>query len=422
MNSFNKLVTQVWRPFLDFGPNHAGFKSDINKVRCFWSGENRVFLLPGLKRPIRWHEKMDGLIISQCAIPAITFNSIEIFHYSKGGYIYPRIDPNHYSSEKLPEKLYVQWLDTSPIIKPVNKRALGMCGIPILKNGEISFLDGKPIIQNFMTDLIDGVILPIKKIDETKEVIEANFNDEDLLNYMMTTDPNGMIVPELNKLKKFEMVIKGNRKVLFKDEATMRTYGIFSIEWPAPFCCFFPKILSPEILFHHVFVMRRCLWYYQNGHYKFAKRVAENWVQLLCSTTSTGFEHAWLGPRLSLPKEVILEEAEYSLGIKLNENGDFNRMINSNQYNYISKNPVSVNWSLGWLGFFWKQLLDDITEQKGIKFCELCGRILYGKRSDARFCSKEDNPECRQKYDSLRQRQAYIRNGMNEDFPNLNGG
>jgi hypothetical protein len=63
----------------------------------------------------------------------------------------------------------------------------------------------------------------------------------------------------------------------------------------------------------------------------------------------------------------------------------------------------------GWPGYFWWELQQDRIEQRSLRRCSQCGRLLRGGRSDKQFCTREENPRCYCEHNTTIQRRSRAR-------------
>ncbi len=57
-----------------------------------WLGEDKIWLIPGLKEVKRWSSQVEIFTYRECAIPSETFNAVTIVNVSKQRAMYPPVE------------------------------------------------------------------------------------------------------------------------------------------------------------------------------------------------------------------------------------------------------------------------------------------------------------------------------------------
>lgn len=172
-------------------------------------------------------------------------------------------------------------------------------------------------------------------------------------------------------------------------------------EWPAPFNHLF-LTSDGDLLLHHS-RMRKLLKMKNEGHREIAIHEAEQWVGQLTRVSSASYYDAVFAPKAAEDLADAQNEFQRLHGF---EEGPFEITLESPRARRrMYRNNVQVTLCIGWLGYFWLCLLDDLRRDI-VNSCKLCGSLFKATRQDKRVCSAKDNPECRRNYDRNRQRKS----------------
>jgi len=90
------------------------------------------------------------------------------------------------------------------------------------------------------------------------------------------------------------------------------------------------------------------------------------------------------------------------------ESNSIDELKGSPEFLQSMTDQTAVVRVFGWVGYFWWEFLQDLSDYKTIGICERlgCGSVLTGGHRDRRFCTKEENPECFRRRNADAQRRS----------------
>ncbi|OIJ16501.1 hypothetical protein BKP45_21070 [Anaerobacillus alkalidiazotrophicus] len=364
---------QIWLPLFNISWETPSFSRDVERAQRSWDGEDRIWLIPGLKEVKRWSIKEGLSTFNECAIPSETFNNITIVNVSKNRTFFPQ-EGNGIPGEwggNFPENLLNLWVSSNPTFISIDNKF--KMNIPFFINDKVAY---KEVIRT----MPPGPIIPITKVDKEDLLVELkwtpNNNIESISPEVESSEFFGKYKWEKEPKNTFNLAVNDGGKKAFHT----------AILWKQPIQEMFPLGGGIDLLNHNSY-LRRCLKDKQKNKVNIALQASR-----LTTVGWTTLEKQMVFPALySGCMKNLLFEIEGSFDIEVNS---FEELTEHELYTETFHSRIEVTRIFGWEGYFWWQLNNLVNvENKSIKTCELCEGMISGK-IDKRYCSKKENPDC----------------------------
>lgn len=368
---------QLWLPLLNVSWDTPSFSRDIQRAQREWLGEDKVWLLPGLKETKRWCLQAGVSTYKECAIPSESFNVITIADVSNNTGMYPPVDtalPKDWNG-KLPHNLLDLWLNSDdPAFGSTNNH---------FKMNLPFFSDEKVFFREVDVGFSPGPSFPIADINEENNEIRLKWPPDDS-NIIESISPEAESREVFGKYRWEEEPVTNGLNTVVNENGRKATHTI--LLWDFPFKEMFPLGGGMDLL-----NQKQQLKYYALHAEKNQNRIAEQ----VSKFTSQGW--TTLENQLILPTLVTegLEEVFFNIESRFNiEVDSFKDLLNHKKYDEVFREMIPVTRIFGWEGYFWWELNNLVNKRgKSIKSCALCGNIITG-RIDKEFCSKTENSAC----------------------------
>jgi hypothetical protein len=365
---------QVWAPCLGMNAFDPASRRDYQRAQIEWQGEDRLWLLPDLSEPVRWVEGSGPLSLAQLAIPAETFEVIDIVNIDRFGHSFPPLLQEASGPAPLPPALYQRWLTAEVSLQPVVE-ALSL-KVPVFEGGHVKY-------EQRRIELEPGSFIPIAVMDELARSVSTHWPPAS------SSLPRPSVSPETEGRIADEVAVAGSLHVIAR--------------WAAPFDRLLPLAADADFL-HQRAMMRALLTAARSkeGRER-AVRQAAVWTGLLLGQGESTVERSLFLPSLARGVEACLMDFEGSYGVAAN---DLAELMASARARQILSTPVPVPRAFGWLGLFWLELLADLRTHTTLATCERCGGLIRGGHRDRLFCSRQENVDCFRSRQAGRQRRS----------------
>jgi hypothetical protein len=382
-----RLPVQVWTPFFWRSPFEEGHARDVRRARREWKGEARVWLSPDFKEVTRWTRVDQGITVRECVVPSETVNYFVITHIDSHGQVFPFLP--------LPEDwhgsvsgAYTRWLRESGKIYLLNSEYVPML-MPVIKDGKVS-------IVNAPIRLEPGAITP--HVNLKGDVLEMTWQKSG--NAAMLT-PNQEVEVVQGPARYERRIIDGKEMLVAVSEKNPNLWAFgMDVGWDKPFSYMFGEGGGMDLAMHQG-IFRQCIRDLQEGQTAKVLAEAETWLSVFTSPGETSIWHSWFAPMAQANAEGALIEVEerYNLAADTIE-----ELHQSEAFHQIIWDSVEVVVAQDWLGYLWWDFYQDVQERVTIRYCEACGRVIRGGHRDRQFCSRQENPECFRKRNTISQR------------------
>lgn len=388
MTNTAQSAVQVWAPAIELSPYDDTSSRDLHRAREAWGGEDRLWLLPGLPRSVRWKS---GAAFWERAVPAEQFNVINIHHVDEGGRMYPQLEKPARWQRGLPKHLYRLWIQSRPrLSRAVTKYRIQA---PKFEGESVSYVyrefnvgSGLPIPG--AVDVERGEVrlgwphhlAPISPETESERLYGTPRSQEDLKEENVlhaTALPNDSRITGLH----------------------------FSLEWPAPFNELFFTGGGADRLWHQA-QMARLVRLAEEGQRKRALRDTRVWLSRFSEVAEAPLDKAWFLPKALADTELALYEVFANYEIRAS---DLNELASFDKFRDLMSKNVPVTRVFGWVGYFWWELSRDLQAGLSIRRCQHCGNAIVGGRRHRRYCNRQENPTCYRDRNKLAQQESRSR-------------
>ncbi len=383
---------QVWALMFEISPFEEAFSRDLQRAKREWRDEDRIWLIPGAERVARWPVGEGGRF-SECLIPSETMNLISVIHVDEGRRTYPPIGLPEDWPNLLPEGLYWQWLNATPLITEGPKSL--RLRIPVARGERVSYVE-----ETFYMEA--GPIMPIAGVDEQARLTLLAWPQagaEAVAPVSPETESRQFFGP----LRRERVRADGQdiEVVVPEQDSQFRALNVW-LRWPEPFGALFPTGGGADLLYHRG-LMRSYLDELRDGRYEKILRETEGWVSLFTGEAQAPLGKAWFMPKvLANPDEVLLvAEVRYDIAADSLE-----ELVRSKRFQEVERTPIMVRQVRGWLGYFWWEFYCDLSRHVTIRLCQNCGGVIRGGHADRQCCTRLENLECHRQRNAEAQRRG----------------
>ncbi len=361
------------------------WRHDLVRAQRHLRREARLWLLPWAEGDVRrWMvTDRDGTCRYEAAIPSDSFNVIDVLHVNPRAFFYHKEArvPSAWG-HSVPDDLLPSWLNAMPGLAVADPEPKVCMEIPqlgeevVYTRREVPLRPGLAIpTEPYRPEILPRLAewLPPRSAEE--EVSERTYAGR----FWCSGLPDGRAV----------------------------STGVW---WPEPFRSMLPFGDGLYTLQHHQHEMLHCLDLMNEGRHADALGVARTHVAALTSKAESTLEQAWFLPLVMEDEKEALAAAELDHGLRY-QDCDLDELSDAlahPDYHRVMNQPFPVTRVLGWQGFLWLRLLEDLLDSQGVRLCEFCGAIIRG-RADKKYCSEEENPACHSARNAKRQRDYYAR-------------
>ncbi len=383
---------QIWALLFEISPFEEAFSRDLQRAQREWRDEDRIWLIPGAEQVARW-DVGEGGRFSECLIPSETMNLISVIHVDEGRRTYPPVGLPEDWPNPLPEGLYRQWLNATPLIMEGPKSL--RLSIPVASGEGVSYVE-----ETF--DMEAGPIMPIAGVDE-----QARFT-------LLAWPPAGAdavppVSPETESrdffgpLRRQRVLADGEQieVVVPEQDPGFRALNVW-LRWPGLLGALFPTGGGADLVYHHQ-LMRRYVDELRDGRYEKILRETEGWVSLFTGEVQAPLGKAWFMPKVLVNPEGALLEVEGWFDIAADT---LEELVRSTRFQQLERTPVKVRQVRGWLGYFWWEFYCDLSRHVTILLCQNCGRVIRGGHADRQYCTRLENLECHRQRNAEAQRRG----------------
>ena len=353
-----------------------------------WKGEDRIWLDPRAKKPVRWQanrEELSGLLI-----PSDQVNVIDVWHVDDHSRISPQSNLASRGDGSLEGGVYPQWLDQKPEIyyqpdETLRLRFPRVEGDSNVFREEILRIRPGPLTPAVET--IDNESIRVGwSTDRAPSIVDMQVELEQATGTAyFKKDEDGHLLAASDQLP---------------EHLAMST----NLMWVSPLDDLFPAGGTVEHL-HHLDLMRNCIEKLEQGKKEEALTESERWVSHFSGRISSYQYLAWFLPIRAATESQGENEILFDVDAKFDVSANsLAELRNIPKFVEVMNSRVEVTWIDGWLGYMWWEIHQDIRESVGVRPCEQCGNILRGGRRNRQFCRANENQQCYRERNKIRQR------------------
>lgn len=345
---------QVWSTVLPKYILDEEYRRDLHRAEMYYKRENLIFFSIEVEKVGKWIEHYKNVSPYCMGIPADAINVITVYHIDKLGNIFPPIP----TIDKIRKGLYIDWLNSEFEIIPENE--------------PFELISRRLTKKYAYTEKIS--------ISPDIAYIKSYKSMSNLWRYNLEK-----ILP-----KKIISIIKENESSCFR------------IIFPEPFDFIFPTGGGIYTLYNY-YLMKRYLELSLKNKDLMVKIIRSEKTPYLSEISST-INRSWFMPKLySKTTNILLEiQGKFSLEFKSKKEA-----MSSIKFMKKIRHNIVIKRIYGWIGYFWWEFYQDLIKKSTVKICKNCGTIINGGRSNRKYCSKEENPDCWKERAALRQKTKY---------------
>ena len=387
----NRPPVQLWLPLFGHSPRIPEVGRDIERAFSSWQGEHRLWLLPGLSERRLWVHEQAGVRFLEAAIPSESFDRIDVLHVDADRRVYAPARNLQFLGDagyRLPQRFYQKWVNCDLGVRAGQPRAIELL-VPRFKGErvELRLEELKVDPDGIMDTYVDGdrwmntwpprdSNLP-KSISPDAE--SANFHGRAYYHPTETIRLGDQDWPLVTSEKRSARALP------------------LMFWWEPPFDeCFFNGG-GLDVVYARLAIQRLAT----EGDRRRTVEVAGAQAAPYLSEGQSTVEKTWFLPRVVADGE---QNALFDLASKYDlDLPELLEVWDHPQYREIAEQPVEVLRAWGWAGYFWYELLRDLERGERVRACARCGKVIAGG-GNKRYCSAEDDIECRRAYDRDRRR------------------
>jgi hypothetical protein len=370
---------QLWLPLLSDNLSSPEAQRDARRAMEAWSGELKVWLLPELKKPVRWYEGIGEIRFPVLAVPAEHTDLLRVYHIGSSGRVWGPA-----SNSIFPDRLdgYLDaWLNLLRLeggLSYYHAPQSITTAVPRVTKKGVRFRKSK-------FGLIPGPTWQLDRIDRGSRVVTLKWPPDD--RKLVTVSPEAESSEYFGPLRRTDQ--EGLPTVVSERDPKFRSLHLICM-LPKPLKQLAPYGVGMDTLFGHAQMVS--IARLSKSDPMGALRKARDAAGIYVTEGQTTQELAWLLPTM---KEVGVERGLQAAWFRfdLQEHRTLKEAMNSPAWREELKKPIPIRRAWGILGLFWSLLLDRLERSQPFNFCEKCGRPI-SSRKGRRFCGRKGNRDC----------------------------
>jgi hypothetical protein len=374
-----KQPIQLWLPWLADNLSSREAQRDARRAMEVWKGELKVWLLPELKKPVRWYEGKGKIRFPVLAIPAEHTDRLSVYHIGSNGQVCG--PASHSLSPMGLDGLLDAWLNLNSL-----EGGIKFYGAPETITIEVPRVTKKGVrYRNSEFRLVPGPTWPIVGVDDKSRVVKIKWPPD-----AMSVGP---VSPEAESAEHYGPLRRADQEgvptaISYKDPTFRSLHTICML--PKPLEQLAPFGVGIDTLFGQA-QMARFAQLSATDRTEALKKAREA-ARIYLDGGQTTQELAWIFPTIQ-EKGVDggLQAAWFRLNLK--DHRTLEGAMNSPAWRAEAMKLVPIRRAWGVLGLFWSLLLDRLDGNEIFNICEHCGRIITARKGK-RFCGNKDNLVC----------------------------
>lgn len=372
---------QLWLPTFTANLSESRYQRDARRAMGSWTGESRVWLLPGLKKEARWFEPIgDGeFCVPVLAIPSEHLNRLDVYHIGETGAVWG-IEPSRFPDSHV-DGLLDAWLNLFGLDEKVTydyaPEAITL-RVPRIQGLDVTYEDRE-------LHRVPGPTFPITEFE--KESRHWRFR------WPPDSGHPAPISPDAES-SQYYGPMKPDREGQVPIAISERDPKIRSLQvifrLPKPFERLISYGVGMDMLYGHV--QMRELAQQSARSAQGVSRKAKDAAAPYLTEGQTSRALAWLFPTLV---ELGVESALRHVWLRLNlpECREPKELLRPPVWQEAMVKLVPIRRAWGLLGLCWALLLDELEDGRKFGACERCGQVFRGKHGK-QFCGPEDDKSC----------------------------
>lgn len=381
---------QVWLPTIFTSLGFSEICRDAQRTFKEWRGELVIWLLPWIRKPIRWieYDHTRGFRYSVLAVPAEHLDRLDVYHIGANGGVFGIFKGYaQFPSFQLEEKLLETWLNANVSFLLAPKSV--DLEVPKITKDEISY-------KRVKLDLEPGPAFPITGVDKNNRTVTMEWppgDDWPEPSFSPAAESHEFYGPREQKSYKGPPLAIGQKE----EDVSLHTVA----KWSDPIAELIPSGGCWDDLAAQASMAEIAKT--STNDLQTALQEAKSFAAPYLTDGETTLRDVRFWPTLVKEgMDAILFRADdlglpgFSSGDKADREkviGDLDKAYRSPEWRKYLKQPVPIRRAWGVVGLFWALLIDRLEENRNFLVCERCGRFLGGKK-DKRFCGPKDDRAC----------------------------
>jgi len=364
---------------------NAAVARDAARLFQAWDGDQTVWCLPRLERPMRWRPSASA--VPMLAIPAEAFDQVDIYHIDETGSVLGPGAASRFPGGRV-DTLLNAWLSIPRCggVPFVRAEQAMRVSAPCVRDGRIVMDAGSAVFEDVTVRLEPGPMLPITAVDVGQRSIEVTWPPPGC------PPPISFEAESCERLGRLRATADG---IAFSTtDPTQRALHVECV-WPESLRSLFPTGGGWDALFASAQMAAITLEDRNSAataalkaHAAASPYVAEGdtTVELLhfLPALARGPDVAWgAAERLKL-----LDKAPEATACR-----DLRAAYSSAPWQNVLNRRIPVRRCWGPIGLFWALLIGRLEQKDRPRTCGRCGRIIWGSTAK-QFCGDADNVDC----------------------------
>ncbi len=392
------MPVQLWAPKTPTNPIFPRAQADLEAAFRLWQGEIRIYFHDFCDQTRRFvtEKTVQDVGLPQALVPGQELRILDVVHIDEQLGVWPPVDmgPDVPELNRVSASLYQQWADSRLLI--LRGRKSFRWRLPAVRNGELAW-------EDFDISMPPGPVADLIAEEGDEGLIKIRFGSG------LAGRPTVSL--ELEQLEQHgnlrweeDHELSEEWDVVVSQDAPDIPAIYLTHRWPSPFDVMFPFV-GLDIL-HSWGTMQIALENIREGRTELALKAACEVVESRTAEVGVELCYAWFLPKLSLSPQEALMALENRFGLVFST---LDKVFQSAEAMRLLSTPIPVRRVVGWDGYLWWRLYEDLQSGMGFGVCRRCGQPLIGVTSARRFCSRAENEECYLARRAASQRERYKR-------------
>jgi hypothetical protein len=381
---------QLWLPNVTGALALPEVQRDRERAFKAWRGEDVVWLLPGLQKPVRW---VEDKVTKVLGIPAEQLDRLDVYHVGENGYVWGPEAEARFPEGRV-EGLLAAFLNVGKLGGGIEfYRAPDELQLRVPR-----IEDAKVVYKLRNLRLEPGSVMPVALAGDESGFFSMHWPPDETR--WPTVSPEAESREQFGALESAEY--QGMPVAVRREDPEFRALRII-LKWLPPLTDLFSPASGADDM--HACAKMVALARKSRGDLTGALLDSKAAASRYVTDGETTLWSSWFLPIFAaegIDGALIAAEARYDV-----QAANLKEVFQSEPLQQALSETVPIRRAWGAIGLFWALLLERLEEGRSFQSCERCGRIIQGKRGK-RFCGRDDDLQCyrqRRATDRRRERQ-----------------